>query len=75
MSAFEIVIALAIAAVVIFQVWLTRRVFKSQLYEPKQKVWQAQLIWLLPIIGAGLVFSILQDDLKAERDASSHLKS
>ena len=72
---FEILIGVAVAAVLLFQAWLTRRVFKSQLYERKQKIWQAQLIWLLPIIGAGLVFSILQDDAKAERDASSLSKS
>jgi hypothetical protein len=29
----------------------------------------------LPILGAGLVFTILQEDQKAERDASAHLKS
>jgi hypothetical protein len=39
------------------------------MYERKQKVWQAQLIWLLPVIGAGLVFTILQEDDQAERDA------
>jgi hypothetical protein len=75
MSAFEILILLVAAAVVAFQLWLTRRVFKSNMYERKQKIWQAQLIWLLPIIGAGLVFSILQQDQKAERDASSQFKS
>jgi hypothetical protein len=74
MSVFEILLALAVAAVVIFQAWLTRRVFKSQLYERKQKIWQAQLIWLLPILGAGLVFTILQEDRQAERDAASQLK-
>ncbi len=75
MSAFEIVVALAFAAVVAFQAWLTRRVWKSHLYERKQKIWQAQLIWLLPILGAGLVFTILQEDRQAERDAASQLKS
>ncbi len=75
MSVFEILVALVIAAVVAFQIWLTRRVFKSHLYERKQKIWQAQLIWLLPILGAGLVFTILQEDSKAEREAASHLKS
>ena len=74
MSAFEIVLALALAAVVVFQAWLTRRVWKSHLYERKQKIWQAQLIWLLPILGAGLVFTILQEDRKAEQEASSQLK-
>ena len=75
MPVFEIVLALVVAAVVVFQAWLTRRVFKSQLYERKQKIWQAQLIWLLPILGAGLVFTILQEDKQAERDAASQLKS
>ena len=74
MSAFEIVFASAVAAVLAFQAWLTRRVFKSNLYERKQKIWQAQLIWLLPILGAGLVFTILQEDRKAEQEASSQLK-
>jgi putative copper export protein len=75
MSVFEILLAVAVAAVVVFQAWLTRRVFKSHLYERKQKIWQAQLIWLLPILGAGLVFTILQEDRQAEREASSQLKS
>ncbi len=69
MHGFEIVVGLVVASVVGFQVWLTTRVFKSRLFEPKQKVWQAQLIWLLPVIGAGLVFTILQENAKAEREA------
>lgn len=75
MYLFEIVVGLVLAAVVGFQAWLTHRVWKSKLYERKQKIMQSQLIWLVPIIGAGLVFSVLHDDAKAERDASSHLKS
>jgi hypothetical protein len=74
MPVFEIVIGVVIAAAVAFQAWLTLRVFRSQIYERKQKIWQAQLIWLLPIIGAGLVFTILEEDRKAERDATQ-LKS
>jgi cytochrome bd-type quinol oxidase subunit 2 len=74
MPVFEIVIGVVIAAAVVFQAWLTLRVFRSQIYERKQKIWQAQLIWLLPIIGAGLVFTILEEDRKAERDATQ-LKS
>jgi hypothetical protein len=75
MGPFEIGVGLALLVVVGFQVWLTLRVFKSVLYERKQKVWQAQLIWLVPILGAGLVFSVLRDDEAAERGARSHLKS
>ena len=74
MFLFDILVIAAIAVLVGFQAWLTHRVFKSKLYERKQKIMQAQLIWLLPIIGAGVVFSVLQDDAKAEREASQ-LKS
>ena len=75
MIAFEIFVALVAVALISFQGWLTVRVFRSGLYERKQKIWQAQLIWLLPIVGAGLVFSILNEDRKAETEATAHLKS
>lgn len=75
MGTFEIVMGAVLLGLVGFQIWLTSRVFRSRLYERKQKIWQAQLIWLVPILGAGIVFSILQEDDKAERRASSHLKS
>jgi hypothetical protein len=45
------------------------------MFERRQKVLQTQLIWLLPIIGAGLVFSILQEETSADRKPPSHLKS
>ncbi|XYI03491.1 hypothetical protein ACMHYB_28455 [Sorangium sp. So ce1128] len=75
MTLFDILVGTALAALLAFQVYVTVRVFRSRVYEPKQKVWQAQLVWLLPIIGAGLVFSILQEEDRSRRDASSHLRS
>ncbi|MGK3962938.1 hypothetical protein WMF38_01955 [Sorangium sp. So ce118] len=75
MTPFDILVGTALAALLAFQIYVTVRVFRSRVYEPKQKVWQAQLVWLLPIIGAGLVFSILQEEDKSRRDASSHLRS
>ncbi|WP_437738141.1 hypothetical protein [Sorangium sp. So ce1335] len=75
MTPFDFVIGAALAALLAFQIYVTVRVFRSRVYEPKQKVYQAQLVWLLPIIGAGLVFSILQEEDKSRRDASSHLRS
>lgn len=74
MHLFEIVVGVGILAMLAFQAYVTVRVFRSGMYERKQKIWQAQIIWLLPIIGAGFVFSVLQEDDRAERGASSHLK-
>jgi hypothetical protein len=70
MPLFDLIVLLAAVAVLAFQVWLTVRVFRSSMYERKQKIWQAQLIWLLPIFGAGIVFTILQEDTRAQRPPS-----
>jgi hypothetical protein len=73
MTLFDLLLGAAFAALLAFQAYVTFRVFRSRIYERKQKIWQTQLIWLLPVIGAGLVFSILQEEDRAQRDASSHL--
>ena len=74
MGFLEVALGLLVVALVVFQVWLTRRVFRSTMFERKQKIWQAQLIWLLPIIGATLVFAVLQEE-RSQNRPSSHLKS
>lgn len=50
-----------------FQTWVTVRVFRSRLYEPAQKSAQAKLIWLLPVLGAIIAFSVLTTEEQAER--------
>jgi hypothetical protein len=71
---FEIVVGVVVLCAVSFQAWLTFRVFRSGLYERKQKLLQVQLIWLLPIVGAALVFSVLREDDAAQQRADSHLR-
>jgi len=62
MGTFEIFFAVALVLLVAFQSWLTVRVFKSHLFDKKQKMLQTQLIWLVPIIGASLVFTVLHEE-------------
>jgi hypothetical protein len=62
MGTFELVFGVALALLVAFQSWLTVRVFKSKMFDRKQKVLQTQLIWLVPIIGASLVFTVLHEE-------------
>ena len=75
MGFLEVSVGLVVVCVVAFQAWLTVRVFRSSMFERRQKLLQAQLIWLLPIVGAGLVFSILQEESPSSEGPSSHLKS
>lgn len=65
MDLFDSILGAALLALVSFQSWLTYRVFRSTVFERKQKILQAQLIWLVPILGAGLVFTVLQEEERA----------
>jgi hypothetical protein len=66
--------AIVIFGILLFQVFVTYRVWRTTAFERAQKVAQARLIWLLPMLGAVIVFSVLTDEerfvAKAERGAS-----
>lgn len=51
-----------------FQGWVTYRVARTRVFERAQKLNQAKLIWLLPVLGAVMVFSVLHQEERAERD-------
>ena len=71
MDSFELFLAVLVSGVIGFQGWLTAQVWKSDLYDRRQKILQAQLIWLLPILGSGLVFTMLRDDLPPDRGSQT----
>jgi len=75
MGTFEIVIAVALVLLIAFQAWLTVRVFKSHLFDKKQKMLQTQLIWLVPIIGASLVFTVLHEEDSLNKPTRTQIKS
>ena len=58
-----------------FQAWVTYRVARSRVFERAQKLNQAKLIWLLPVLGAVLVFSLMPDESDSNARPKSHLKS
>jgi len=60
--AFPLLLAIA------FQAWVTYRVWRTRVFERAQKLNQAKLIWLLPVLGAVMVFSVLHQEERAERD-------
>jgi len=62
METFELVMLVILSGLFAFQAWLTRRVWKCDAYDREQKVLQTQLIWLVPVMGAGLVFHILRGE-------------
>jgi hypothetical protein len=67
MESFEIFLVVVGVAVAAFQGWLTVQVCKSGLYDRRQKILQTELIWLLPILGSGLVFTMLRDEAPSNK--------
>lgn len=58
-----------------FQVWVTHRIWKHAWFERSQKLNQSKLVWLVPVLGAMIVLSFIQEDdtaqsptTRAERD-------
>jgi len=58
----HIVGAIVILVILAFQARTTLRVWRSKLFDRPQKVAQSQLIWLIPLIGAVIVRSVLEDE-------------
>lgn len=59
-------VSLVLAAVA-FQIWVTMRVRKTPIFDGSQKRAQTKLIWFVPVIGAALVFAVLQSEEQYER--------
>jgi hypothetical protein len=43
----------------VFQVWVTVRLRRTPIFDGSQKRAQTKLIWLVPVVGAAIVFSVL----------------
>jgi hypothetical protein len=56
-----------LVAALIFQVWVTLRVRRATIYDRSQKLAQSKLIWLIPVVGAAIVFSVLVSEEAYER--------
>jgi len=56
-----------LAATLAFQIWVTLRLRRSTIYDRSQKSAQAKLIWLIPVVGAAIVFSVLVSEEAYER--------
>lgn len=64
----DILLSFAALAVLAFQIWVTLKVRRSNDYDAGQKSAQTKLIWLLPIIGAAVAFSVLEPEDRKDTD-------
>ena len=64
-----------VAATLALQVIATRRVRRDKSFDAGQRKAQLWMIWLLPILGASIVLSVLHDEPTPERDRQSQRRS
>jgi len=56
----EIALGILVAVVMLLQVGITVRLCRSDLYTRGQKIAQCAMIWLLPVVGAIVVYTGLR---------------
>jgi hypothetical protein len=56
-----------LALVLVFQAWVTVRLRRTQIFDRPEKYAQTKLIWLVPVIGAAIVFAVLRSEEQQER--------
>jgi hypothetical protein len=54
----ENAIVVSIVTIVVIDLWATATVVRSDMFAPLQKLMQIVLVWLVPLLGAYLVFGI-----------------
>ena len=70
-----LMIPLMIAVTLVLQVVATRRVHRDISFEPDQRRAQLWLIWLVPVLGAALVLSVLHEEPPARAELDRQTQS
>ncbi|MEY2932100.1 MAG: hypothetical protein RL033_2849 [Pseudomonadota bacterium] len=60
-------VLLGLLSILLFQVWVTVRLRRTPIFDPPQKSAQTKLIWLVPLVGAAIVFAVLVGEEQHER--------
>jgi H+/Cl- antiporter ClcA len=71
MSTLPVLFFIALGA---FQIWVSWRVFRTDLYVKSEKSAQFKLIWLVPLLGAVIVYSVLSEEDNRQGPPNTHLK-
>jgi len=61
-------------ALVAFQFWVSWRVWRTDIYVRSEKSAQFKLIWLVPLLGAVIVYSVLSEEDNHQGPPNTHLK-
>lgn len=61
-------------ALVSFQIWVSWRVWRTDLYLKSEKSAQFKLIWLVPLLGAVIVYSVLSEEDHRQGPPNTHLR-
>jgi len=73
-SAMPVVPVLFFIGLLVFQLWVTWRVWRTDLYLRAEKFAQFRLIWFLPLLGAIIVYSVLSEEDHWQGPPNSHLR-
>lgn len=70
-----LIVPLMLIVTVVLQVIATRRVRRDISFEPDQRRAQLWLIWLVPVLGAALVLSVLHEEPNPNVESDPQIES
>lgn len=70
-----LIVPLLIIVTIALQVVATRRVHRDISFEPDQRRAQLWLIWLVPVLGAALVLSVLHEEQPVRSELDEQTQS
>lgn len=60
----ELFLVFGAVVIALYQLWVSVWLLRSTLYERRQKGFQLVVVWLVPIVGAVIVHSMMRSDGK-----------
>lgn len=70
-----VIVPVMLLLTLVLQIIATRRVHRDISFEPDQRRAQIWLIWLVPVLGAALVLSVLHEEPAARAQIDSQSQS
>lgn len=66
-------LSVAVLILIIANVAVTMSIARTDVYTPNQKLAQLAIVWLLPILGAALIYAVLRSSREHSNSRSQHV--
>lgn len=67
MTLFQMVVSIFVCVVLVYQLWVSRLLYRAVEYDRRQRSLQLLLVWVVPLVGAFICQRFLRNDRKRSK--------